>query len=300
MSPTALGPSAPPISGNFERLGSPSPFLGSAAGSDRDELSNHDELYQHEGFIKDISYFEPWPVRHAKKMGCVVRDFAYEDGRLPPVRPVWMQQHQPVGPESQGQQILTVMRPKTPEVYIVTPTLTPNGSYIWANPEEEALAASQQQATHDRVQIALEKLQAQAAEAVITTPSFKTPPTATAPIPSTSSKPSQAAPTTPLVMRVSVVIVSHSAKSKQKGRAVPPDYLSDARASKRPRRGPGKSAADELPPHNYPRGKSTVVPPSTRVLRSHVRGSTPASSSTTPHNTRTPLHPSARSRPRRS
>ncbi|KAJ2922957.1 hypothetical protein H1R20_g14127, partial [Candolleomyces eurysporus] len=298
MSPTALGPSAPPISGNFERLGSPSPFLGSAAGGDRDELSKYDELCQHEGSVDDIPYFEPWPVRHAKKMGCIVRDFAYEDGRLPPVRPVWMQQHQPVGPESQGQQILTVMRPKTPEVYIATPTLTPNGSYIWANPEEEALAASQQQATHDRVQIVLEKLQAQAAEGV-TPPSPKTAPTVTAPIPSTSSKPSQAAPTTPLVMRVSVMIVSHSAKSKLKGRAAPPEYLSDARASKRLRRSSGKSAADELPLHNYPRGKSTVVPPSTRVLRSHVRSSAPASSSTSPRNTRTPLHPTTPSRSRR-
>jgi hypothetical protein len=230
-------------------------------------------------------------------MGCIVRDFAYEDGRLPPVRPVWMQQHQPIGPESQGQQILTVMRPKTPEVYIATPTLTPNGSFIWANPEEEALAASQQQATHERVQTALAKLQAQAVDAAITTPSPSAAPTTTttAPISSTSSKPSLAAPTTPLVMRVSVVIVSHSAKAKQKGRA--PDYLPDARASKRVRK-----AADELPLHTRIRGKAAVVPPSTRVLRSHVRGAAPASAAAVHRNTRTPRQPPtpSRSRSRRS
>ncbi|KAJ2915784.1 hypothetical protein MD484_g4630, partial [Candolleomyces efflorescens] len=261
--PTALGPSAPPLLGGFGQFASASPFLGSAAATS-EEGSKHDEVHQNEPPVEVVpDFYEPWPIRHARKMGCIVRDFAYEDGRLPPVRPVWLQQHQPIGPESQGQQILTVMRPKTPQVSIATPTLTPNGSFIWANPEDEALAASQQQATHERVQTALAKLQAQAADAATSSTSPSAAPT-TAPIPSTSSKPPLATPTTPLVMRVSVVLVSHSAKAKQKGRA--PDYLPDARPLKRIR---STTTTDEPPLRTRIRGKSTVVPPSSRVLRSH-------------------------------
>ncbi|KAJ2922084.1 hypothetical protein H1R20_g15011, partial [Candolleomyces eurysporus] len=211
-------------------------------------------------------------------MGLKIRDMVH-DQTVERARPVWTQQIQPTGPSSQGLTIRVRARPKTPETYINTPTVTPNGSYLWATKEEEQAAMSQQQAAQSQA-----LLQPQATQPVPLTKDLTQEVTNT---PIASSSKVQAAsfsklPNTPLGVQVSVIFNAPNKLKRKLRHNGSSDNLPEAKPSKVRRQIP---MVDDLPVPRYslrsrthPAAEATPTPNPGRTLRSRAKGKMPAAS----------------------